>query len=427
MLLHCKFFWDTVYWAFMYANEYILKRERTMHIKQFIRTSLPPLLIALLFVLVCWWLIYTPPKTQRTAPVYIKPSVEVITAQPQTLPISIDATGSIIAPQKPISLRLQVSGVIKSTHESFIEGGVIPADQTIIQIASIDYALNQEEALAKVAFAKAELAIEEGKQRLAKKEFELSDNLLIDDGENKALALRKPYLEIARANLALAKLEEQKARLALSRTQLSLPFDVRVLNVASVEGEYVDSNQLVGSIIPANERWLELKFQSKHRDRLVARSQTTPGSQVSFNFNNRTYHGEIISLKADLIANTRLSGAIVKLENEQFEKQGSLFNHSIPIGTHITASVDAGSVSNVYSIPQEAYVDNQYVFILDAENRLQKRMANITWKTGQEVLVSIALNPQEKIVTSQIFGLSVGTEVTPVQRVAKMTGGVHAS
>ena len=226
-----------------------------MRTKQFIRTSLPPLLIALLFILICWWLIYTPPKIQRAAPLQIKPSVEVISAQTQTFPISIDATGNIVAPQKAISLRFQVSGVIESTHENYIEGGVIPADQTIIQIASIDYALNQEEALAKVAFTRAELAIEEGRQRLAKKEFELGKNLLIDDGENKALALRKPYLEIARANLALARVEEQKARLALSRTKLSLPFDVRVLNVASVEGEYVDSNQLVATIIPANERW----------------------------------------------------------------------------------------------------------------------------------------------------------------------------
>ena len=391
-----------------------------MRTKQFIRTSLPPLLIALLFILICWWLIYTPPKIQRAAPLQIKPSVEVISAQTQTFPISIDATGNIVAPQKAISLRFQVSGVIESTHENYIEGGVIPADQTIIQIASIDYALNQEEALAKVAFTRAELAIEEGRQRLAKKEFELGKNLLIDDGENKALALRKPYLEIARANLALARVEEQKARLALSRTKLSLPFDVRVLNVASVEGEYVDSNQLVATIIPANERWLELKFQSKHRDRLVARSQTTPGTQVSFNFNNRTYHGEIISLKADLIANTRLSGAIVELKNEQFEKQGNLFNHSIPIGTHITARIDAGSASNVNSIPREAFVNNQYVYVLDAENRLQKRMASIKWQNGQELLVSIAINPEEKIVTSQIFDLSVGTEVTPIQRVAKM-------
>ena len=255
-----------------------------------------------------------------------------------------------------------------------------------------------------------------GQQRLAKREFSLNDTLFVDDGENKALALRMPQLKQAQAQVQLAKNAVEKANISLQRTNLTLPYDARVLSITNTTGELIPQLNPVAVLTKANERWLELKFSAKNIDRVTPRTLKNKGSLVTFSLNNKEYQGEVISLLDDLVKSTRMSGAIVEVNNLK-QKSGKKLNSSLLIGAHISASITAGNINNAYKIPRAALINNKHVFVVDKHQRLASRKAILKWQSEDKVIVDITLEANDQIITSQVFGIVAGTKVNAIKHV----------
>ncbi len=370
----------------------------------------------MLFSLALYAIFSSPPQSARAQVIRIAPSVEVITANALDHPVTITAQGLVIAPNKAISLTPQVSGLIIKTHQQFILGGLIPAGDSIIQIEQTDFKIGLNEAEAKLSLAIASLSMEQGQQRLAKKEFELNDRKFVDDGENKALALRAPQLKQAKAQVQLAKNAVTKAEISLQRTNLVLPYDARVLSITATVGEFINQQQAIAVLTKANERWLALKFPAKFIDRLTIRTPEKEGSLVSFHSNNQAYQGEVISLLADLVSATKLSGAIVNVKKLK-QTTGEDFKSSLLIGTHISATITAGVINNGYAIPREALINNNHVYVVDKNQHLQSRVTTLKWESKHKAIVAINLEEHDKIITGQVFGLITGTKVKAIEQV----------
>jgi len=377
---------------------------------------LTPFVIVTFFSLVCYAIFASPPQSHRKPAKTIAPSVEVITTSPANHNITISAQGLITAPNKALSLIPQVPGVIVKTHQNFIPGGLIPAGDIILQIEQTDFKILLSEALAKLALAKASLTIEQGQQRLAKREFSLNDTFFVDDGENKALALRMPQLKQAQAQVQLAQNAVEKAHISLQRTNLTLPYDARVLSINSTTGELINQQKPVAVLTKENERWLELKFAANNIDRVTARTLKNKGSLVTFSLNNKEYQGEVISLLADLVNSTRMSGAIVDVKNFK-QKPGEKRNSSLLIGTHISASITAGKINNAYAIPREALINNKHVYVVDKHKLLRSRKAILKWQSDEKVIVDIKLEANDQVITSKVFGIVAGTKVKSIKQV----------
>jgi multidrug efflux system membrane fusion protein len=76
--------------------------------------------------------------------------------------------------------------------------------------------------------AKSNLSIQMGRQDVARKDFELIGQEL--SAENKALVLREPQLESAKANVEAAQAAVNQAQLNLQRTTITAPFDAHVIS-----------------------------------------------------------------------------------------------------------------------------------------------------------------------------------------------------
>jgi len=374
-----------------------------------------PFIIITFFSLVCYAIIASPEQSHRKAAITIVPSVEVSDTIAANHKVAISAQGLIIAPNKAISLLPQVSGVIVKAHKNFIPGGFIPAGNSIVEIEQTDFKILLSEAQAKLTLAEVSLTIEQGQQRLAKREFFLNDTLFVDDGENKALALRVPQLHRAQAQVQLAKSAVEKAQISLQRTNLSLPYAVRVLSINAATGELITQQKAVALLTKANERWLELKFPAKNIDRVKARTHKNSGSLVTFSVNNQEYQGEVISLLADLVNSTRMSGAIVEVKDLK-PKLAERNNNALLIGAHVSASIMAGNIKNAYAIPRAAFINNKEVFVVDKYQYLRSRKAVLKWHSEDKVIVDIKLEANDKIITSQVFGIALGTKVKPIKQ-----------
>jgi RND family efflux transporter MFP subunit len=392
-----------------------------MLVKTFKLRMLAPLVIVTFFSFVCYAIFASPLQSQRKPSVTIAPSVEVIPTISENHSVTIAAQGLIVAPNKAISLIPQVSGVIAKAHPNFILGGFIPAGESIVKIEQTDYKIALDEAQAKLTLALASLTMEKGQQRLARKEFTLNENKFIDDGENKSLALRGPQLKQAQAQVQLAQIDVEKAQISLKRTNLTLPYDVRILSINTTIGELINQQTAVALLAKANKRWLALKFKAKDIARLSARTVDETGSLVNFYLNKQTYQGEVISLLADLVSSTKMAGAIVEVTPSTSDGN-SKFESPLLIGTHVSATIAAGSIDDAYAIPIGAMINNKQVLVVDSNQLLQSRPAKLQWQFKDKVIVELQLNANDQIVTSQVFGIATGTKVNAIKRIELTKG-----
>lgn len=392
-----------------------------MLVKTFKLRMLTPLVIVTFFSFVCYAIFSSPEQSQRKPSVTIDPSVEVIPTISGNHSVTIAAQGLIVAPNKAISLIPQVSGVIAKIHPNFMLGGFIPAGEAIVKIEQTDYQIALDEAQAKLTLALASLTMEKGLQRLAKKEFKLNENKFIDDGENKSLALRVPQLKQAQAQVQLAQIDVEKAKLSLKRTHLTLPYDVRILSINTTIGELINQQTAVAVLVKAKKRWLALKFKAKNIDRLSARTSNEKGSFVNFYLNKQTYQGEVISLLADLVSSTKMGGAIVEVTPSTTDENTKL-KSPLLIGTHISATIAAGTIHDAYAIPIGALINNKQVLVVDSHQLLQSRPAKLQWQSKGKVIVDLQLKANDQIVTSQVFGIATGTKVNAIKRIELKNG-----
>jgi RND family efflux transporter MFP subunit len=362
-------------------------------------------LLAVGFTVAGWQLMQTAPQSKRersSAPVAL---VDVIDSTPRDHRLILTAAGPVTSAYE-LEIRPQVGGLIAELHADFEPGGRIPAGSSILKIESDDYRLAMEAEEAEIAKAKAEIAIENGRRIVAREELETLRGSVNIDSASSALALRTPQLQQVQAELAAAENRLERARLDLARSVFSLPFDVIVLERVRVAGEVVAARELVGRVTRADEYWIELRTRPSMLRRVTARNGDTPGSRVLVRADAEEFLGEVVRIRADLAPASRLAGVIAAVPVDERAARHLL------LGSYVEAEVAAGEMSQAIEVPRRAVRDNGRLWVVDAEDRLQVRDAEVVWESGQTLLLhKDTLLSGDKIIVSRISGLVPGARV----------------
>jgi multidrug resistance efflux pump len=174
-----------------------------------------------------------PPPKQDEKPT--SPLVSVIDPIPQEVTFSI-ATQGVVVPHTETALTSEVSGRIEQVSEKFVAGGLLQKGEVILKIDSSEYALAVEQAKARLAGREAQYAQERARSQQALKEWELTGK---PASQAPALALRKPFLQEAEANVESAKADLKQAEQKLSRTIIRAPYTAMVKTRQVGLGQYV--------------------------------------------------------------------------------------------------------------------------------------------------------------------------------------------
>ena len=159
---------------------------------------------------------------QQSAPV-----VQVIQPVPVESALTVRLTGAVSLEER-VAVASEVAGRISRISPEFRNGGFIPANETIVEIAREKYELNVLAAEAVVKAAEASLRIAE------------TENANADE------AIRAPLVARAEAELEIARIAQKQAELELAQTSISLPFDVRVVQSDASVGMLAGPTELVG-------------------------------------------------------------------------------------------------------------------------------------------------------------------------------------
>jgi RND family efflux transporter MFP subunit len=296
----------------------------------------------------------------------------------------------------------------------------------VLRIDPVDYELAVRQKQSKVANSVYGMKLEQGYQDVAKREWELLGGKEDAKASDVELALRKPHLRKARADLGAAEAELAQARLNLARTRIHAPFNavVRSRNVAI--GSQVSTQDTVGELVGTDAYWIQASVPV---DRLswiaVPRRSGEAGAVVSIRYGGGrwTRDGQVIKLLSDLEPGGRMARILIEVDDplDLAANAPSTQTHRPPllIGEYVLMDIQGPEVADVFRIPRTALRDDDHVWIAGPGGTLSIRKVSPVWRGSETVLVADGLAEGDRLVVSE---LPAPVEGMPVRVVSSEDG-----
>jgi RND family efflux transporter MFP subunit len=372
-------------------------------------------LILLLALVAAFALYKTSPKTGKTVSKRPVPFVRTVPLEPARKEVFVEAFGTVVPAQR-ITLQSEVAGRIIDQNPELTPGGLIRQGDMVVQIDPADYELLVREYRAEMEEALFELELEQGKQVIAKREWELLEKE-IEISSGKSLALREPHLRLVEAKLEKAKSRLAVAELALERTSIAAPFNVLVLE------EFVDTGQLVGTqttlatLVGTDRFWVQVSVPVASLGRIsFPGGAERHGSEVQVIFEPVSgppvvRRGHVVRIMGDLDPEGRMARILVAIDDPLNLEAGSMGAERILLGSYVKVRIAAGRFDTVYSVPREALREGDVVWVKDSGGTLRIRPVRVVWRLKDDVLVDADLEPGDELIMSRLHAPLPGMAV----------------
>ena len=285
-----------------------------------------------------------------------KPTVSVIQPAPTEQALRVDLTGGVTL-HGNVKVTSEVGGRVIWVSPSFRNGGSIAANEPIIRIDPAEYELELEVAAAKVAKAEARVQIEKVTAEDAAASF-ARENPGADIPER---VHRAPHIAKAEAGLMKAQAKMKLAQLWLDRTEISLPFDVRVAAADIDVGQFVGPAELVGraSSLGSVYRTDALQVRVPIEQDSLAYLAPAIGRSATIRTASGTYDAVVERTSAIIGPKSRLARVFLKFA-------GAHPAETLPLpGSFVEVSIAGPVHDNVLVLPESAMQDRGSVWIVE--------------------------------------------------------------
>ena len=347
-------------------------------------------------------LVQSRPAPERTPPSNPGLLVQTQAAERTAHRFDVEARGTVIAARQ-VQLQPQVVGRVVWKHPELELGGFVNEGEPLVRIESRDYEIIVEEAKTVVAQAQAQLAIEEGQQLIARREWALFADQAQRGEEDPGLALRGPQLQMAESTLEAARARQRRAELDLSRTTLRAPFS-GIIQGANLEvGQLVNAQTSMATLVGTDAIWINT---SVPLDRLGAIN--VPGARATVRQDLGATvverEGRVVRLLGDLDPVARMARILVEVEDPFERSPEARTAGQIPllVGAFVEVIIEGKSDRELIALPRGALHDGTRVYVVSSESTLEIRAVDIAWRTRETVLVEAGLQPGDQIITSAI-------------------------
>jgi RND family efflux transporter MFP subunit len=334
--------------------------------------------------------------------------VEVITTQPSDYPIVVNANGTVEAETRG-DLVAQIRGEIVAVASNFNTGGTFKKGDVLIQIDQRDYQAALSGALANLSEADATYRQEQA----TAKQAELDWQRLGNTTPAPSLVLRKPQLTAAKARYDSAKAGADSAQLNLSRTQITAPYDGRIIQRRAVLGQYVGVGAPIAEVFATDGVEVRLpisqeEFNQLGLDSFSANSDTENPFTVSISstIGNRSlqWDAEITRTDSTFDINTRQIDVVAKVKDPFGRESGQT---ALKIGQFVSARIQGRTIENVFVIPNKSIREGSYVYTV-RDGKLAKQSIQILWQDDQNALIGEGIKDGELIVTTSLNSTLAG-------------------
>ena len=353
-------------------------------------------------------LLDNPPRAVRRTAEHRAPLVRVRTVAFARHDTAIAAMG-IVRASRVVEIRPRVAGEVVEVHPRLERGGLLAAGDVLVRIDPSDFELAIRQREADLARATSALHLEEGREAVARREFEI----LGEEGgtgrrittEEKALLLRVPQREAAEAEIATAEAALAKARLDLERTRVLVPFAAIVRTDDVDVGSQVSTGSRLATLACTDECWVEATVPLDRLPWIVlpgpgvaegARARITgPGMETP-----RT--GLVTRLSGDIESQGRLARILVTVPDALALREENRGLPPLLEDAFVRVDIEGRSLERAAALPRDLLRGGDRVWVADDEDRLRIRPVTIGFRERDTVFVTAGLEPGDRLVVSDL-------------------------
>ena len=337
--------------------------------------------------------------------------VDLVEVRRGTFRPTVVATG-VVEPERDILASPRIDGQIVDVASDFVPGGYVARGEVLVRIDPSDYEIRLRQRRSELAQAEADLAMEMGRQNVARQDYELLETEL--DPQSEELVLRRPQLETVRARVESARAAVGQAELELQRTEVRAPFDAHVLQRDANVGSQVHAGDTLGRLVGVDTYWVVAAVPVGKLPWLSFPEDGAPGSAV--HVRNRSAwpegvwrEGELHRLIGALEGRTRLARVIVAVDDPlardtELDPSGdgaATTRPALMIGSFVEVRIEADPVEDVVRLPRELLRPDDTVWVM-VDGELRVRDAEITVRDERYVYVRNGLEDGDRVVSTNL-------------------------
>ncbi len=347
-----------------------------------------PLIILVVAAGILVGMIATRPEAKRRER-GVKPLlVKVQSVAPSAQDPIIEGHGTVVAARQ-VTLQPEVAGRVVWVSPDLVPGGRFKKGQPMLRIDRRNYETVVAQRQATVKKAEMGLQMEQGKKRVAEREWKLVRSKRTKAG--KSLALREPQIAEAEANHDAAEQGLARAKLDVERTTIRAPFNSVILERTADIGQVASPQSRFAMIAGTDSFWVRIAIPA---DRIAM--VQTPGASAAVLQNGQKWNGRVVRLLSDLDPIGRMARLLVEVD-DPLEGDTPLF-----LGAFADVAINGRSMSDVFAIPDKALRGSDEVWLMTSDNKLEIRTVKIAWRSRRVILISEGLEAGDKLVTSGI-------------------------
>ena len=347
------------------------------------------------------------------------PKVSVMPAEVGPTRVRISGEGTV-SPFREIDLVPQVGGRVVFMSPAMVDGGMFSEGEILLRIDPVDYQLAVKAAQARVKDFESKQMLTEEEAEAAREEWKIQND---DDGTSPPpLVAKEPQLAAAKAALAGAMADLDKAKLNLKRTEIKAPFDGRISSKSVDLGQFVGIGQRLGAMFSVEAAEISVPLEDVDLQWINVPGFTAEDGVTSEALVFATIAGQNVEWPAILMrtegridARTRMVNVIVRVDRPYDERP------PLAMGLFVRVEIEGVTLSDALWLPRSAIHDGDTVYIVDGEGMVRFRKVDIARYDRDEVLVRSGIDSGELIVTTPMKIVTDGMKVTHER--PEVTGG----
>lgn len=384
-----------------------------------------PLLILLAAVGIAIFLYWTreePEPEPREQRVVIVRTEKVYRASHR---LDVPARGQV-HPSRKAAIVPQITGKIVEVNPRLVLGGLLNRDEMLVRIEEEDFRFAFEEASSALTDAQTQLALEKGRQEVAREEWQkyMERHKASPTPETVELALRQPQLQALQAKVEAAKAGLERASLNLERTVVRVPFDAVVLGERAAVGQLANPQQVIAEVVDSSVFWVLASIPSKQiQDIAIPGINAAKGSraviQQDLGLTERIWEGKVVGLAGDVVSDGMMARILVAVEDpfNRETKAGLANEMPLLLGVSVKVVVEGRHEEDLVEVPRRAVRENDQIFVFSEDGLLSIRNPVIAWRLPHSILVRTGVEDGERVITSPmeapVEGLSLQEEADP--------------
>lgn len=329
-------------------------------------------------------------EPEKKQAVDTRPTVKIEPIAANSHQVIINSYGEV-RPLESTRLSAQVSGEVTSWHPNFVAGGVVARGEVLFSIAEDNYEAAVLQAEAELSQAQARLIEEQAQAQVAQDEARRFPAV-----KRTALFLREPQVLSAQASVKSAQARLKRAQRDLDNCNITAPYDALVISRDIGVGQYVNMGTQVGELNNIEMGEVVIPIAGFDSVFLPERVKGVAATVIKTGLNGFTRQA-VIERDLGVVDNaTRMNSLVVRID----DPYGLTNNQpAIKFGSYVQVNFAGTMLQNIYRLPQEL-VNNQIVWIVNAQQKLEPRKVKVIREEGEYFYISDGLEVDDQLVVT---------------------------